>query len=101
MLRKYPVIGLSLAVLILLSGLVYFGTGHGLLVRYDPMAASKTEPSLITDVACTYLLGTGFVTVYSLGNTEEATCARIYSAGSLPACPTPPAWPSLCEEDSR
>lgn len=101
MLRKRSLIGFGLATLILSSGLAFFGTGRGLLVRYDPMAASENGPSFTTDVACTYLSGTGFVTVYSLGNTEEATCTRIYTAGSLPTCPDPPAWPSLCEENSH
>jgi hypothetical protein len=98
MLRKKPMIWLGVLALPLLGWLALVVTSHGFLIRYDPMAGSETEPSIITDVACIYLTGTGIVTVFSLSNTKDAECSRLYKLGSLPVCPREVVRPSNCED---
>ena len=100
---RLGLIWLGILALPLLALLVFFGSGRGVLVRYDPMYYyTETEPAYVRDVACSYFAGTRFVTVFSLGNTTDATCARVYQAGTLPACPRswrePLAAPILCED---
>ena len=52
-------LGVLLLFLPVLAGLALPVTGYGLLIRYDPMAVSETEPSFVQDVACIYAGGFG------------------------------------------
>src|SRR5688572_5466149 len=96
--RSRLTVWLSILTLPLVGWLILAAIGYGVLLRYDPMAASESDPAFIQDAACIYASGIRTVTVFSLGNAKDAECPRLYKIGSLPQCPGPLVWPVVCEE---
>jgi hypothetical protein len=95
-LREHKWFGLLLIPLI--AWLTLALTSHGVLIRYDPLLASETDPPFTESVACTYFSGIRTATVFSFGNTQDAECSRFYKLGSVPACPRTVFSPFVCEE---
>jgi hypothetical protein len=95
-LRRHPWLGLLLIPAIAWLALVF--TTRGVLIRYDPLLASDTEPSFVESVACTYSSLIRTETVFSFGNRQNAECSPLYKFGSIPRCPSTIFTPCVCEE---
>jgi hypothetical protein len=83
--------------IIVIAWLFLVFTSQGLLIRYEPLAASESEPSFVASVACTYSSGIQTVAVFSFGNWRNAECSQFHKFGSVPRCPAAIFGPLVCE----